>query len=218
MEKLYQNINNYINLVINDAFKSIERENDSKRIVFILGNKIEKNVVCIVLMKSKYHLKIYNRVSYRLANHFKKNFGIDIRFFTTIKGIEESDMTYYIDSDNRSYGLSLNYIDDTIDPNHAVKFIKTKLFRELILNLFPWEIDITKCPFAESMYKNYKPVTMHNNFEINYRNLYIDIVNKLYDGQPQSLYTKWEDFENDYKLIENRLPDHGIDFQLIYED
>lgn len=212
-QKLYNRISDYVNMVIDQAFNVIGKPNDAKTTIIIVGNNTE-DVVCLVLMKSRAHLQVYNRVAYRLANNFKKNFGLDIKFFPAIKGYWESSATHDL-KDNGKYGILLyttskrSTLDTIIDPNHSVLYFNT-IHGEFSMSLFPWEDD-TK--FKDSRYDGYHPDICKT------RVLYLDII-KHKGVEGISYYGKegWDEYVQDYMAVCNgQRPDHGVTYTIIYD-
>ena len=209
----YTGICTYISKVVDDAFRAINKENDAKMVIIITGNT-KDDVACIVMLRSKAHLALYNRVGYRLARNFKKNFGLDIKFFPSIKGFMESSNTTDLEN-NGEYGMILYAQEEDkkcpIDPNHTVSYIETKTLGDFTLSIFPWS--------ETSLYANVLYPGYEYDFFKDGRVLYRDIkAMKECDDFNYRGKDGWEEYVNDYmKVCDGLKPDHGFHYKIIYD-
>lgn len=189
MNKFDERIISYIEKVISDAFVSENRENDSEYVLYSLNSKHY-----ILWIKSGWQ-RVLNRIDYRLAQNFRKNFKVGISIM-----LGRAARVGFCDHE---YVAAFAAHDDNIDVNHVIFHDDQTPFGGVTINIVPKDHG----PFVDVLYPGYW----------DQRVLYRDLV--AYRGDDLLTYRGkegWEEFCSDYAAVCDGLkPDHSIKVEQI---
>ena len=215
----YNELRNYIIKVVNNSFDIINKLNDAKLVIMVIGDG-KKDVTCLVFAKS-YHTKVYDIIGAELVKTFKSNFGLDIKLFPYMTGYAQNcdymESKYTRDLvNNGDYIISIHNstksYESPIDPNHTLLYFEPKsLLSNITINLFPRNMET---PFFKSMYPGYNPKSNEC------RMLYLDIMkikrsNGTYPGSYLGM-EGWKRYIEDYmEVCDGLKPDHDFHYSII---